>query len=118
MASERVSEILIAFARREDRTRAAEKLARALGAQSLLVFVRDAELETLLPATGFPQTIRGGPAFREFLRSCVGAGTRQASVDYPEAGTPALAYTISDGTTLLFSIQDVFRHVAPYIPHE
>jgi CBS domain-containing protein len=23
-----------------------------------------------------------------------------------------------DGTTLLFSIQDVFRHVAPYIPHK
>ena len=23
-----------------------------------------------------------------------------------------------DGTTLLFSIQDVFRHVAPYIPHD
>lgn len=23
-----------------------------------------------------------------------------------------------DGTTLLFSIQDIFRHVAPYIPHE
>lgn len=82
--------------------RAAEELARALGARSLLVFVRDAELDTLLPAAGFPQTIRGGPAFRELLRSCADAGIRRAKIDYPEAGTSALAYTISDGTTLIF----------------
>jgi CBS domain-containing protein len=29
-----------------------------------------------------------------------------------------IPFVDDDGTTLLFSIQDVFRHVAPYIPHE
>lgn len=29
-----------------------------------------------------------------------------------------IPFVDDDGTTLLFSIQDIFRHVAPYIPHE
>lgn len=29
-----------------------------------------------------------------------------------------IPFVDGDGTTLLFSIQDVFRHVAPYIPHK
>ena len=103
MSIERAREILVGFSQAAARRNAAADLARHLGAEALLVFVRDAELDTLLPASGFPQTIRGGPEFRAFLRSCTTPGTHHGRVDYPthEARTPALAHVIDDGTVLL-----------------
>ena len=99
----RAHDILVAFSRAEDRMRAADELARELGAETLLVFVRDVEIDALLPASGFPQTLRGGARLRAFLRSCTAPGTRRGEVDYPtpDARTPVLAQIIEDGTTLL-----------------
>lgn len=62
--------LLQGFARPERRSEAADALARALGVQRVLLYVRDPALDVLLPAPGLPQTVAGGRAWREFLRQC------------------------------------------------
>ena len=52
----------------------ARELAQALGAEDLIVFIRDEEVDALLPAPGFPQTLPDSPAWRAFLADCVERG--------------------------------------------
>ena len=66
-----VAELLGRLANREGRADAARALAVALGGRDLLLFVRDAELGTLLPAPGFTQTIPRGAVWRGFLDRCL-----------------------------------------------
>lgn len=56
------------------RSEASTQLARAMGSDHLVVFMRDAEIGVLLPAPGFPQTLADGAAWREFLIDCVERG--------------------------------------------
>ena len=81
----------------ERRVEASGVLARRCGAEEMLVLVRDPELDALLPAPGFPQTLKGGPSWREFLRRCATPGQHRARVELPP-GTwrPALAL-VADG---------------------
>lgn len=58
----------------EHRSDAARALARTVGAEDLLLFLRDPDLGVLLPAPGFPQTLPDGRAWRAFLDRCVAAG--------------------------------------------
>jgi signal transduction histidine kinase len=53
-----------------NRADAAAVLAERLGVETLLLFVRDAQLPVLLPAPGFPQTLPGGRSWRDFLDQC------------------------------------------------
>lgn len=76
----------------EGRADSAALLARQLDAEELLLFVRDRELDVLLPARGFPQTVRGGPKWRAFFASCAIPGRHTGEVDLPEGRLrPALA---------------------------
>ncbi|MBA3538288.1 MAG: hypothetical protein H0T79_01545, partial [Deltaproteobacteria bacterium] len=79
------------------------ELARALGAEALLILVRDPELPVLLPAPGFPQTLRGGPEWRRFLTLLVEPGRHTAVVDYPapDDHTPVMAHVCADGTAFV-----------------
>ena len=45
-----------------------------MGAEQLLIFTRDPELNVLLPAPGFPQTLPDGRAWKDFLAGCVRDG--------------------------------------------
>jgi signal transduction histidine kinase/CheY-like chemotaxis protein len=56
----------------ETRTRAdaAHALAQACGARELLLFVRDPEVGTFVPAPGMPKTIRAAAQWQSVLRSC------------------------------------------------
>ncbi len=63
-----------------ERTAAARELAGALGAEDLLVFIHDDEVDALLPAPGFPQTLPDSPAWRAFLAECVERGECTASL--------------------------------------
>ena len=58
-------------ASREDAARA---LATAMGAENLLIFLRDHEVGALLPAPGFPQTLHDGKSWRAFLAACIEKG--------------------------------------------
>jgi signal transduction histidine kinase/CheY-like chemotaxis protein len=90
------------FVQADDRLRAGDELAHWLGVDQLLVYLRDPELEILLPAPGFPQTVSGGPAWRAFLRTAAHAGTHRAEVDY-RAGelVQATAIATTDGTAII-----------------
>lgn len=78
----------------ETRAAAAEALAAHLGAGRLLLLVRDPELNVLVPAPGFPQTLRAGGAWRSLLSRCVTPGRHLADVDLPK-GTSQSAVALA-----------------------
>lgn len=85
-------ELIELFARFGDagaREDAASELALALGVERVLLFVRDPDVGSLVPAPGFPQTIRGGPAWRTFVRACTRPGCHTAEVEALDCGGAA-----------------------------
>jgi signal transduction histidine kinase/ActR/RegA family two-component response regulator len=62
------------------RREAALALAQHVGAEQLIIFTSDPELDVLLPAPGFPQTLPDGRAWRGFLMACVRDGEAAASL--------------------------------------
>ena len=85
------------------RTRAASALAAHLGAEALLIFVEDREVDALLPVPGVPQTIAGGPTWRAFLGRCRVPGVHLGTVAYPSADTIGPAAACSGaGVVLVF----------------
>jgi signal transduction histidine kinase/ActR/RegA family two-component response regulator len=62
------------------RQEAALALAQHAGAEQLIIFTSDPELDVLLPAPGFPQTLPDGRTWREFLMACVRDGEAAASL--------------------------------------
>lgn len=85
------------------RPQAARALARKLGADELLLLVRDPELGVLLPAPGFPQTWRGGATWRAFLATCAAPGRHRSSVQLRDGEPPVavLGHVGADGATLV-----------------
>ena len=63
-----------ALSEREGATRAAEALARAVGAEALLILIRDPDSGAIVPAPGFPRTLPGGPTWRAFLNGLRASG--------------------------------------------
>lgn len=89
----------------------AQELADLLGVERLVLLVRDAVLETLVPAPAMPQTLPGGIAWRQFLAECLrrerdasGEGAVRLAGEI-DLGTddlrPALA-SIVDGLVAIF----------------
>ena len=66
--------LLHSIAAGPDKPAAARALARTLGADDLMLFLRDPELAVLLPAPGFAQTLPDGRAWRTFVDQCVESG--------------------------------------------
>jgi len=86
-----------AMAEPERRAAAARTLARDLGAEDLIIFVRDEAIGRSLPAPGFPQTLRGGSAWRNLVDRAIAAGS--ASFDAADGvQQPAAAIGLPDGT--------------------
>lgn len=84
------------------RRQASRALAGWLGAEELIVFLPDPELEVLLPAPGFPQTLPQGRAWRAFLSECVPGRLATARLAFPGAqAQPVLGVAGSDGTVLV-----------------
>jgi signal transduction histidine kinase len=84
------------------RADAARTLAGALGAESLLVFVRDDEVNALLPAPGFPQTLPGSREWRAFLARCVAEGEAHGSLETIAGhARPAVGYAWEDRAVLV-----------------
>jgi signal transduction histidine kinase/ActR/RegA family two-component response regulator len=78
------------------RADAARAIAREHGADDLIVFVRDEAIGRALPATGFPQTLRGGRAWRALTDRAVEHGSADAIIDEQ----PVHAAGAADGTVL------------------
>lgn len=83
------------------RRSAADELAREIGADHVLVFLRDAEVDMLLPAPGFPQTLPGAREWHAFLGQCCAAGSARASLLYPDADrAPVLGFAHEESAVI------------------
>jgi signal transduction histidine kinase/CheY-like chemotaxis protein len=92
--------LMIALTRPDGRVEAAARLARYVGAEEMIIFIRDDEVEKLLPAPGFRQTLPAATAWRRFLERCRPQTVASGEVAYPtaEIRRKVLAVTGSDGT--------------------
>lgn len=95
------SALLQAFADPQHRSAAADALASALGARRVLVYVRDPELDTMLPAPGLPKTVAVGAGWREFLRRCISEPRPTARVNFPEIGEVTAQACCRDGACIV-----------------
>jgi len=60
------------------RAKAAAKLAVALGAESLLLFVRAPDVDTLVPTLGIDEVLPNEPRWRAFVEECAAQGESEA----------------------------------------
>ena len=68
----------------DGRTDAADKLAAHLGSSTLIIFIWDTEIQTLLPAPGFPQTIPNGKLWYPFLENTLISGCFKGTLPFPD----------------------------------
>jgi len=59
------------LAEKSQRKKTTKKVAKAIGADALLIFIKDAELDILLPAVGFPQTLKDASKWQIFIKRCI-----------------------------------------------
>jgi signal transduction histidine kinase len=85
------------------RRQGAIALARHLGGDDVILFVRDHELDVLLPALGFPQTLPRGRLMRALVSAAVSAGHAEGEVARCDDGSPvrALACRGRDGSVMV-----------------
>jgi signal transduction histidine kinase len=96
--SARVLRLLGDFAEPDRRPAAAADLARALGAEELILFAPDPELGVLLPAPGLPQTLRNAAEWRTFLEHCRRDGEFLGELSGPDGHPrPARGCTAAGG---------------------
>ncbi|MDQ3239752.1 MAG: PAS domain-containing protein, partial [bacterium] len=57
------------------RNTTSKSIARLLDAENLFIFIKDTDLNILLPALGFQQTIQNGKAWNTFLDNCISKKT-------------------------------------------
>ncbi|MDB5320113.1 MAG: Hybrid sensor histidine kinase/response regulator [Phycisphaerales bacterium] len=95
---------IVAGLTQPDRRReVARELAVRAGAEDLIIFIVDAQVEALLPAPGFMQTLPGAREWRTFLNECVERRQCDGHVPFPHADTPirATAIAAEDGSVLV-----------------
>ncbi len=92
------------LADRSRRGDSAARLAQHLGARDLMVFICDAELDVLLPAPGFPQTVPAGPGWDGLLTGRRDVGHHQEHLEDVGTGAvvKALAIVIEDRSVFVF----------------
>lgn len=78
----------------ETRAAASAKVAAALGAEELLIFIRDPEVDALLSAPGYAQTLPNGRLWRAFLAETVAQGRHEGALPLRHADEfiPAVGY--------------------------
>jgi signal transduction histidine kinase len=85
------------------RSEAAHALASYLGAEDLLLFMWDADRQSLILAPGFPQTLPHFEAWRSFLTQCAKSDQCSAILPYPivTESRRVFAYTADNGGIVL-----------------
>jgi signal transduction histidine kinase/ActR/RegA family two-component response regulator len=83
----------------EQRAGAAGDLAARLGAGALLLYVKDPQLGVMLPASGMPKTVSGGPRWRAFLLRCALEERPEGTVDL--AGDAPARAIVRNGAALI-----------------
>ena len=92
----------MALADPSNRAAIAEAVAMRLGVEEFLLFVRDPDLGTFIPAPGFAQTLRSGRSWRRFLAGCSRMEQQAGEVELPEGRRrPALAFMYGSAAAVL-----------------
>lgn len=84
-----------ALAEAGQRVAAARALARALGAEELLVFMPDHEVGVCLPAPGFPQVLPDMKSWRAFIATALREGSAAGRLIAPGTGAEEAAHAIA-----------------------
>jgi signal transduction histidine kinase/methylmalonyl-CoA mutase cobalamin-binding subunit len=95
VANAALLQLVAALASAGDRADAARRLAEALGAKNLLIFIRDPAVEALLPAPGFPQTLRQTGQWQAFLAACAEQREWRGELLHPDEPTPLPSICLS-----------------------
>lgn len=92
-----------ALATASGRRLAADRLAKHLQAEALIVFVRDHELDLLVCAPGFPQTVPGGATWERFFARTQSLGMQEGTLAYPDPSrlVSYRALVLHDGALVL-----------------
>jgi signal transduction histidine kinase len=85
--------LLNGFANVNGRQEASAQLAKEMGGDAFLIFLKDEETGSFTPAQGFNQRLPGGPSWRAFLKQAIRGCEFSGEVAYPDANTfvPAVA---------------------------
>ena len=101
----RITSLVYELAEPGKRRGAAERLARHLGADALIAFVRDDELAVWVPAPGFPQTMPGGPTWAAFFAACTTQPcVHRATVAWPDKATRSTVLAFAGGGDIIFAL--------------
>ena len=81
----------------------ASRIAGHLGCTHLMIFTQDAEIQQVLPAPGFPQTLPDGKAWHNFLAECVTKGAHSGTLAFPDKQhyNSASGFSGLDGTVVV-----------------
>ncbi|HYO79363.1 MAG TPA: HAMP domain-containing sensor histidine kinase, partial [Thermoanaerobaculia bacterium] len=95
--------LVAALAKPENRSAAAKALAAYAGAEDLLIFVHDRELDIMLPAPGFRQTLPDARAWRAFLKTCLANSFHDADLPFPSVGATqhVTGFAADDGSAVV-----------------
>ena len=107
-------ELATAIAIPETRLAAAADLGRELGGTHLLLFLRDPEVQMLLPAPGFPPSLPNGRVWAAFLAEAVTHGEISGTlpVGRPDSSEPVAAFSCGpDIVCVLVGTQSPTRDV-------
>ena len=86
----------------ETRAAASAALAAALGADELLIFIRDREVDALLSAPGYAQTLPNGQLWRAFLAETVAKGRHEGELPRSQADQLIRAVGYADNRDVVF----------------
>jgi PAS domain S-box-containing protein len=104
-----IHEIVNRLAAPASRTQEAERIAIELGASAFLVLLYDKDIQALIPAPGFPQSLPGGPAWRAFLRGPHAFGAFEIQLPFPTRDVPQAArvFVSDDAVFMLIGGQPI-----------
>ncbi|MDQ3281011.1 MAG: ATP-binding protein [Acidobacteriota bacterium] len=95
---------IVLLAEPETRAGAARAIAPLLGADDLIVFIRDPEVGRSLPALGFPQTLRDARSWRQLVDAAITHGSAEGTITTAEGQrVRARAAGSRDGTVLVLA---------------
>jgi len=102
----------------ETRAAASAALAAALGADELLIFIRDREVDALLSAPGYAQTLPNGQLWRAFLAETVAKGRHEGELPRSQADQLIKAVGYANNRDIIFvalGVRDESRDVDWFI---
>ncbi|MDQ3099071.1 MAG: HAMP domain-containing histidine kinase [bacterium] len=92
-------ELFGGLADKNHRSTASKKIAKALNAEEFMIFIKDIELNILLPASGFPQTLENSSLWQVFLQKCI---TQKICLDSDSFLKKMLAISYKDECVFVF----------------